>query len=345
MSRRKDIYITDVKEMNIKLEEARESRKTLVFTDTLKNNISLTHNNLIAVTRENLYLTMNKGKSTYQYHFNLNGENKIFVNPRVVYATFKRYVHFKDIDNPYGYSSTGILFYNDKFNGKTKAYSYDLNSSYSNAMINCDYPDMDKFVGTRMRVGEDEIGFVDVLGNVRVVEKGELAEYVYKKLPRTDKLYEEMNKFVMHYYEMKKNATTQDDKMKAKNFLNFAIGCLQNHNWMFRTCILSYANKIITDLIEKYEEHVIYCNTDNITLDIPIELDIGKNIGQFKVEHENEYVKKKGSAIQWENKLIYRGITSSRLKDDFDLLTDELTYTKPTKYKFNSEELRIDENN
>ena len=212
-------------------------------------------------------------------------------------------------------------------------------------MINCDYPDMDKFVGTRMRVGEDEIGFVDVLGNVRVVEKGEIAEYVYKKLPCSDKLYYGMMKFVMHYYRMKKNAKTPDEKMKAKDFLNFSIGCLQNHNWMFRTCILSYANKIITDLIEKYEEHVIYCNTDNITLDIPIELDIGKGIGQFKVEHDNEYVKKKGSAIQWENKLIYRGITSSRLKDDFDLLTDELTYTKPTKYKFNSEELRIDENN
>ena len=88
-----------------------------------------------------------------------------------------------------------------------------------------------------------------------------------------------------------------------------------------------------------------YTTSNYITLDIPIELDIGKGIGQFKVEHENEYVKKKGSAIQWENKLIYRGITSSRLKDDFDLLTDELTYTKPTKYKFNSEELRIDENN
>ena len=342
---RKDIYITDVKEMNIKLEEAGKSCKNIVFTDTLKNNISLTHNNVIAVMQANVVLTMNKGKSTYQYHFNLNGENKILVNPRVVYATFKKYVQFKDIENPYGYSSNGILFYNDKFDGKTKAYSYDLNSSYSNAMINCDYPDMDKFVGTHMRVGEDEIGFVDVLGNVRVVEKGELAEYVYKKLPCSDKLYYGMMKFVIHYYRMKKSAKTPDEKMKAKDFLNFSIGCLQNHNWMFRTCILSYANKIITDLIEKYKEHVIYCNTDNITLDIPIELDIGKGIGQFKVEHENEYVKKKGSAIQWENKIIYRGITSSRLKDDFDLLTDELTYTKPTKYKFNSEELRIDENN
>ena len=342
---RKDIYITDVKEMNIKLEEAKSSSKNIVIVDTLKNNVSLTHNNVIALMQANVVLTMNKGKSTYQYHFNLNGENKILVNPRVVYSTFKKYVQFKDIDNPYGYSSKGILFYNDKFDGKTTAYSYDLNSSYSNAMINCDYPDMDKFVGTRMRVGEDEIGFVDVLGNVRVVEKGELAEYVYKKLPCSDKLYYGMMKFVMHYYRMKKNAKTPDEKMKAKDFLNFAIGCLQNHNWMFRTCILSYANKIITDLIEKYEEHVIYCNTDNITLDIPIELDIGKGIGQFKVEHENECVKKKGSAIQWEKKLIYRGITSSRLKDDFDLLTDELTYTKPTKYKFNSEELRIDENN
>lgn len=342
---RKDIYITDVKEMNIKLEEAKSSSKNIVIVDTIKNNVSLTHNNVIAVMQANVVLTMNKGKSTYQYHFNLNGENKILVNPRVVYATFKKYVQFKDIENPYGYSSKGILFYNDKFDGKTKAYSYDLNSSYSNAMINCDYPDMDKFVGTHMIVGDDEIGFVDVIGNVRVVEKGELAEYVYKKLPCSDKLYYGMMKFVMHYYRMKKNAKTPEDKMKAKDFLNFAIGCLQNHNWMFRTCILSYANKIITDLIEKYEEHVIYCNTDNITLDIPIELDIGKGIGQFKVEHENEYVKKKGTAIQWENKIIYRGITSSRLKDDFDLLTDELTYTKPTKYKFNSEELIIDENN
>lgn len=341
---RKDIYITDVKEMNIKLEEARESRKTLVFTDTLKNNISLTHNNVIAVMRENVVLTMNKGKSTYQYHFNLNGENKVLVNPRVVYATFKKYVQFDDIENPCGYSSTGILFYNDKFNGKTKAYSYDLNSSYSNAMINCDYPDMDKFVGNHMRVGEDEIGFVDVLGNVRVVEQGHIAKYVYKKLSCTDKLYYGMMKFVMHYYRIKKNAKTPEEKMKAKNFLNIAIGCLQNHNWMFRTCILSYANKIITDLIEKYKEHVIYCNTDNITLDIPIELDIGTGIGQFKVEHENEYVKKKGTAVQWDDKVVIRGVTSCRLSEDFDLLTDELTYTKPHKYELNKEELQIYEN-
>ena len=113
---------------------------------------------------------------------------------------------------------------------------------------------------------------------------------------------------------------------------------------MFRTCILSYANKIITDLIKKYEEHVIYCNTDNITLDIPIELDIGKGIGQFKVEHENECVKKKGSAIQWENKLIYRGITSSRLKDDFDILKDKVEYTKPQKYYFDEKELKLYDN-
>lgn len=341
---RKDIYITDVNEMNEKLEEARKSCKNIVFTDTLKNKVSLTYNNVIAVLKENVVLTMNKGRTTYQYHFNLNGETKIFVNPSVVYATFKRYVHFNDIDNPYGYSSTGILFYNDQFNGRTKAYSYDLNSSYSNAMINCDYPDMDKFVGNNRVVGEDEIGFVDLPGNVQVVERGNIATYVYKKLPRTDKLYEDMRRFVMHYYNMKKNAKTYEEKMKAKNFLNIAIGCLQNHNWMFRTCILSYANKIITDLIWKYKEHVIYCNTDNITLDIPIELDIGTDIGQFKVEHENEYVKKRGTAIQWENKITIRGVTSCRLNDDFDLLTDELTYTKPHKYELNKRELQIYEN-
>lgn len=341
---RKDIYLTDVKDVNIILEEIKQSPKAIIVNHTLKEFVPLTYKNVITILRENLVITVNRGKSTYQYHFNLNGEIKVVVNPRVVYATFKKYVHFKDVENPFNYSSSGILYYNDAFEGEHKAYSYDLNSSYSNAMLNCDYPDVDQFVGTNRIVGDDEIGFVDSFGNVKVIESGRLATYVYKKLPRDNKLYKDIERFVRYYYSMKSNAQTPIEKQYAKDFLNFSIGCLQNHNWLFRTCILSYANKIITDLIEKYEEHVIYCNTDNITLDIPIDLNIGKDIGQFKIEHYDENVKLKGTAVQWKDKLSYRGVTGCRLKDDFDILKDKVEYTKPQKYYFDEKELKLYDN-
>ena len=128
-------------------------------------------------------------------------------------------------------------------------------------------------------------------------------------------------KFVNRWYEEKKNAKTKQQKAKAKGMLNYSVGYLQRVNPFLRSTIIYYANKMIKDLVD---ENTLYCNTDSLVSLVPRnDLNIGTNIGEFKVEHEGQFAFR-GFNYQWDNSVSYRGIPKSWFKPGFDILVDNI---------------------
>ena len=221
---------------------------------------------------------------------------------------------------------SGILYYNPEHNGtRQHAVGYDMNSAFSWGMLQ-DMPkdtekgpiNFNKKTGeyNERRVGPDEIGFGP---NGELRETNGLARYIFKKEKSP------FNRFVDVWYARKKNAKNPIEKTKAKDMLVMCIGFMQRHNFWIRTAIIGYCNKLITHLIRKYRSEILLSNTDSIisTCRIPeLDRNIGKNIGQWKLEHEGEFAYKNLN-YQWDlNKPTYRGTSKSWFKDGWDILKD-----------------------
>ena len=207
------------------------------------------------------------------------------------------------------FSASPLLWKNDKYDGTRHfAIGYDVNSSYSFAMLK-DMPDTS--VEPRMGdVKEGEIGF-SLDGTPKF--KG-YSNWIFPLMESPFK------RFVEKYYEMKKNAQTPEEKNKAKGVLNYSVGYLQRVNPFLRSTIIYYANEMIKNLIN---EDTLYCNTDSlVSLSPRTDIQIGTNIGDFKVEHTGMFAFK-GFNHQWDNEVSYRGIPKSWFKEDFDILKDE----------------------
>ena len=168
------------------------------------------------------------------------------------------------------------LWKNEKYEGtRNYAIGYDLNSSYSFAMLK-DMPDTSKKPKTGF-IKKGEIGF-DFEGKP-IFEGWSLWVFPLMESP--------FKKFVNRWYEEKKNAKTKQQKAKAKGMLNYSVGYLQRVNPFLRSTIIYYANKMIKDLVD---ENTLYCNTDSLVSLVPRnDLNIGTNIGEFKVEHEGQF--------------------------------------------------------
>lgn len=88
-------------------------------------------------------------------------------------------------------------------------------------------------------------------------------------------------------------------------------------NPFLRAAIITYANNDIKKLINK--KTTLMCNTDSITSTVPLDLPIGKKIGEWKIEHEGlvAYV---GCNYQWsDGHISYRGVPSNLIGKDFDI--------------------------
>ena len=206
-------------------------------------------------------------------------------------------------------SAKPLLWKNDKYDGKrVKAYSYDLNSSYSFAMLQ-DMPDTSKVFRTgEIRPGE--IGFIEDGDTLKPIFKG-FSLWIFPLMPSPFK------KFVKNWYEKKSHGNN-----KAKGVLNYSVGYLQKKNPFLRATILYHANKIILDLID--ENTTLYCNTDSIVSLVPINVKIGSEIGEFKLDHEGMFAYK-GFNYQWNKETPhYRGVPKSWFKKNWDILKDEI---------------------
>lgn len=259
------------------------------------------------------------------------------------------------------------LFYKNKayFYKKIKnCICYDINSAFSYIQLNyyVDFKDLGEGI-----VKADEVGFnlrynefnqLDLETTYLPVELDHIAEHRFKLKEVPEGIY----KFVKRYYDIKDKDKHIEGKQKAKNVLNFSIGESVNHNWIYRTLIVSECNlrvyKIIKMIRELYGDVVLYANTDCVATTCRISfLDnmLGHKIGEFKVEKTGTLYMN-DEAYQWNNsKPVYSGIPSfkfKRFKEEYhrqlDLSEDtELVKLKgflanETKYMFNVEKLKIE---
>ena len=210
-------------------------------------------------------------------------------------------------------SARPLLYMNPKFNKtRNEAIGYDINSSYSYAMLN-DMPDTSvPFRTGTVKTGE--IGFKeDGEGNFVPVFEGHFSLWIFPIIKSP------FERFVNTWYARKVNSTTQEERLKAKGILNYCIGYLQKTNPFLRATIIYYANKKIEDLID---ENTLYCNTDAIVSLKPLNLDIGPKIGQFKIEHKGKFAYN-GYNYQWDYDIpSYRHVSKAWFKKGFDILKD-----------------------
>lgn len=230
------------------------------------------------------------------------------------YTVLSRYTHINKVieskeDAPF--SAKPLLWNNPKYEGKrVDAISYDMNSAYSYAMLQ---PMPDTSIPPKQKYIEPgEIGF-DLDGNRQT--KG-YSIYVFNLIESPFK------KFVETYYNKKMTATNKADKRRAKEYLNFCVGFLQNRDPYTRAQIVGLANDRIKELID---QDTVYCNTDSIvsTKERP-DLELGTEIGQWKIEHKGKFAFV-GFNYQWDlGPPSIRGKPKTDFEEGWDILKDEL---------------------
>ena len=289
-----------------------------------------------------------------------NSEAKQKVDGMTTYGTLNKYYKVPDFSKDgyvkqmlqydeglkkFSVTSKALLYCNPKYDGKQRingCYGYDLNSSYPNAMLK-QMPDTSEPYRTDSIVKDGEIGLIthiEIRGDESVettlkpVFRG-FAEFVFPLMESPFK------RFVEVWYGKKKNAKCKDDKEKAKQMLNYAIGYLQKHNPFLRATIIYYANLAIE---EKMDEDTLLCSTDSLVSKRKRDdLVIGKEIGQFKLEHEGDFYYR-GMNYQWNLELpTYRGIPKTWFKSGWDLSKDPLPKCGNV-YGFDKETLKLTEN-
>lgn len=232
-------------------------------------------------------------------------------------------------------SASPYRYTNKKYSGKrVKAWSYDVNSAYAAAMLQ-DMPDTSKECRSGY-IEEGEIGFkllpkFNEEGDmcVAITEVGKYSNYIFKLMPSP------FTRFVEKWYAAKKNAKNKQEKDKAKAMLVCAVGFLQRRNPALRAAIVSYANEFIR---EKMDENTIYVNTDCIVSICPRDdLEVGDEVGQFKLERDGEDFACNGDVHQWNlEKPKYPGIPKEWFAKypNWDLLKDPVPANQNI-YQFN----------
>lgn len=177
-------------------------------------------------------------------------------------------------------SAAGYGFVDEYYAKKPlKVWTYDINSSFGYAMLQ-KMPDTHAIPRYNDLVKENEMGFF--IGGYCTTTVGRRADIIFPLIESPFKEY------VYKYYEIKKNAPLESNQRKeAKYALNIPTGCLQRHNIFLRNAVIHYANKYIKSFID---ENTVYCNVDSIYSLVPRpDIPVGPELGQFKLEHENEY--------------------------------------------------------
>lgn len=259
-------------------------------------------------------------------------------NNKVRFKAWKVQLGWNEEHSRFIASARPILYKNDKYeNTRNVAYSYDVNSAYSNGMIQS-MPDTSK--NPRMNDiirSENELGFyTDGSELICTEEIGKRCEWIFEKIESPFK------RFVEVWYNRKKKANKNSaEREKAKQILNYSVGYFQKVNPFVRARIISYANKVIKDLIN---DQTIYCNTDSIVSLIKREdIIVGDNIGDFKLEDKGTYFAFNGFNYQWDYEVpTYRGVAKTWFPQGYDILKDPLP-TQGNRVKFNPKSGMLEE--
>lgn len=183
---------------------------------------------------------------------------------------------------------------------KLKCYSYDINSAYAFA---CCKKLPTKLIRMFDWVKDNEIGF-NFKGEPHLT--GQYCHYIFKleEIPP-------LIKFANEIYQKKKNAKDKQERRKYKDILNIAIGCFAKKNKFIRNTIIFNSMNYVESL---RDENSILTNIDSIvSLKERKDLPIGDELGQFKLDHNNEDFYMTNVAYQWgKEKPKYAGM---RLND------------------------------
>ena len=335
MPKAKQYQFLTIDEMNELLEDVVKKRK-LVTKEPVPlsmDRVAIIHQKVVKFTVHTKY----RGDIKEYYTFLDGRQDPQMISPGVAYTSLKN--SWKDLPViPEGdivyerISASPLINYNPRFdNTRQEAWGYDLNSAYAAAMlkgwIDASVPPVAKEIDP-----ETEIGF-DL--NLDIQREG-FCYFTFKKMETPDGV----KQWVARHYEAKKNATTKEEKLRAKQTLNYAVGMLQRKNPWLRAWVVASCNEYIKSLIN---EDTLFYNTDSIVSRVrrfDIEENIGNEIGQWKLEHEG-VVAYRGNTYQWNNdKPTYRGVPKDDFGDDFDLLvSDKPTHTNP--YYFDEKEMKI----
>lgn len=228
-----------------------------------------------------------------------------------------------------------LMYFNKELNNSRyeDCYGYDRNSAFTWAMMQ-PIPNTDKEPDLLRKTKSGEIGF-NLDGSV-CFEKGHFCNFIFEAQESP------FINFAKKWYLKKRDAKTEADKEKAKETLNFCIGYMHRTNPFIRNCIVARSNNYILSLID---ENTLYCNTDSIVSRRrrrDLELDLGKELGQWKIEHRGDFAYK-DFTYQWNDTIpTYRGIPKKWFenfekmnKRPWDLLTDPIPTSKYNGYVWN----------
>ena len=242
--------------------------------------------------------------------------------------------------NPEGISASPLLGYNPEYEfQRIEAWSYDLNSAYSDAMLQ-GWIDISKPPVYGIIDPETEIGFAFDEEDQLYLKRSGVAPFIFKKCDTPKGVRD----YIIKWYSKKKRATVagnQEEKIIAKQHLNYVVGYFQRVNPWLRAWIVCSCNERIADLLD---ENSLYWNTDSICSRVrrpDLEENLGHGVGQWKMDHSG-VVAYRGLAYQWNmEKPTYRGVAKSWFKDGWDILKDEIPKAGNL-WDFNKETLRLE---
>lgn len=214
-------------------------------------------------------------------------DNKNAMNKARGYYTAYLKPLFPNTDIPKSrYSCEGGLFwYNENTQDKEwdNVYMYDKNSAYLSILKTGEYPDIEAGDLGLGRVTKDQVGF-ELAGETVILKKeGEFAQIRFPK-GKSERLTKFANDIYAKLGLLKADPEKHIEALELKSAIVSAIGIVRNHNIWLYAYIVSSCRYIMESLID---ENTLVCNTDSIISIGPRkDLNIGKKLGQFKVEYE-----------------------------------------------------------
>lgn len=272
-----------------------------------------------------------------EYVFRLDGE---MLPPKTAMNIWKDFSKkyktpkFHKVKEAAPFSASPFMYYNEEYEGqRIEAIGYDLNSAYGNAVINADLPDT-TILSTSRKVKEGEMGFTE---DGKIVYEGH-AFWVFPIMTKEQK--QPIIDYFQYWWDRKKNAKDSKEKLDAKSHLNIVVGYWQKYNCFMRAAIVEYVNNYIKGIIAGRND-VLMCNTDSIVcLNKIDELKIGKDLGEWKIEHTGQFAYI-GYNYQWnKDKPSYRGIASAWFGREYDILVDGVPEQNNI-YYFDKEKCKI----
>lgn len=355
MYRSRTIRFITIEEMNKRLLFCKNYRN-IKFEHRLPKENYLTAN--IEVKRTNLYLTYREAGETTTYMTRLSddGPQEKITGVRA-YMTLCHYYKVPNMsDNPHLKKKVKIvngksqiswiinsaipLLWSNPIEGAKEHYNcfeYDMISAYAWGLLQ-PIPDTTKEPKYNTKVKEGEIGFYL---NGEITFDG-IANIVFPLMESPFK------RFVNKWFGIKKYGD-KEQSTKAKQMLNFAVGYMQRTNPFIRNTIVNRCTNRILSLID---ENTLYCNTDCIVSKVERkDIEIGSNIGQFKIEHEGKFVYI-GFNYQWNDDLpTYRGVVKKwfenfekKYKRKWTILDEQPPSVELNDYYFDESKIKIIKN-